>query len=235
MQAIVQSREDYSARWLALTQLKHCVVKHWRASSSRRRALLPARKAWLADLPEQDAGSAMKHRAAQGALPSQPRTRACCCRAQGISPEEKAHVRSNLLSVVPQEDSKVRPPCSQMQSSLWQPPAQFCHMRHPSAGAASADLVADAAQFATQVAVVFAKIARVDFPRDWPGLFQDLLGTLGDVTTLLARRTFLVLHHILKELTTKRLASDQRNFAEVGGRHGLAQGCAWQRWKFVPW
>ena len=70
-------------------------------------------------------------------------------------------------------------------------------------------------QFATQVAVIFAKVARIDFPRDWPALFSDLLGKLQNVSTLLARRTFLVLHHILKELATKRLASDQRNFAEV--------------------
>ena len=29
------------------------------------------------------------------------------CRSQGISPEEKAHVRTSLLAVVAQEDSKV--------------------------------------------------------------------------------------------------------------------------------
>lgn len=81
-----------------------------------------------------------------------------------------------------------------------------------------ATLKASGLQFAIQVAIIFAKVARVDFPRDWPTLFTDLLGQLRDVGTLLARRTFLVLHHILKELSSKRLASDQRSFAEVQPR-----------------
>ncbi|KAK9822576.1 hypothetical protein WJX74_006339 [Apatococcus lobatus] len=70
-------------------------------------------------------------------------------------------------------------------------------------------------QFAVQIAVVIAKIARVDYPRHWPSLFTDLLGKLDTSDTLTTRRTYLVLHHVLKELSSKRLAPDQRAFAEV--------------------
>lgn len=70
-------------------------------------------------------------------------------------------------------------------------------------------------QFAVQIAVVIAKIARVDYPRQWPSLFSDLLGKLDSSDTLTTRRTYLVLHHVLKELSSKRLAPDQRAFAEV--------------------
>lgn len=70
-------------------------------------------------------------------------------------------------------------------------------------------------QFAVQIAVIFAKIARVDYPRYWPSLIDDLLGVLSGGDMLRRRRGYLVLHHVLKELSSKRLASDQRTFAQV--------------------
>jgi len=70
-------------------------------------------------------------------------------------------------------------------------------------------------QLAVQVAVVFAKIARNDYPRQWPSVFVDLSALMQTGSTLSVRRVYLVLHHILKELSSKRLASDQRNFANV--------------------
>lgn len=102
------------------------------------------------------------------------------------------------------------------------------------------DLISqDDAKIAVQVALVVAKIARADFPREWPSLVPDLLarasgGNAGGAgaggaassasataaAALAARRAYLVLHHVLKELASKRLAADQRSFAEVrvGGR-----------------
>lgn len=38
---------------------------------------------------------------------------------------------------------------------------------------------------------------------------------------LVQRRVYLVLHHILKELSSKRLAADQRNFEQAGSCMGL--------------
>lgn len=92
-------------------------------------------------------------------------------------------------------------------------------------------------QIAVQIAVVFAKVARFDYPRAWPLLLGDLLGRLqggsssgpdsmggsggggggsgGPPSTLAVRRVYLVLHHILKELASKRLLSDQKNFEQV--------------------
>ncbi len=71
------------------------------------------------------------------------------------------------------------------------------------------------AQIAVQIAVVFGRVARTDYPRDWPGLFSDLLGLLAGPDMLTQRRVYLTLHHILKELATKRLMADQKNFAQV--------------------
>ena len=71
------------------------------------------------------------------------------------------------------------------------------------------------AQFAVQIAVVIAKVARNDYPRQWPALFADLLTHGRSGSTLTVRRTHLVLHHILKELASKRLAADKKVFAEV--------------------
>ena len=63
--------------------------------------------------------------------------------------------------------------------------------------------------------MVFAKVARVDYPRYWPSLIDDLLAVLGGGDALRRRRGYLVLHHVLKELSSKRLAADQRNFAQA--------------------
>lgn len=76
-------------------------------------------------------------------------------------------------------------------------------------------LAQDNNKIAVQVALVFAKIARVDYPRAWSTLFSDLLAKLQSQNSLLIRRVYLVLHHVLKELASKRLPMDQRNFAEV--------------------
>ncbi|GBF94095.1 hypothetical protein Rsub_07082 [Raphidocelis subcapitata] len=78
------------------------------------------------------------------------------------------------------------------------------------------DLISqDDSKIAVQVALVVAKIARSDYPREWPGLVSDLLGRAHGGSTLTVRRVYFVLHHVLKELSSKRLAADQRNFAEI--------------------
>lgn len=48
-----------------------------------------------------------------------------------------------------------------------------------------------------------------------PELFPTLLQKLQIPDVLATQRIYLVLNQTLKELSTKRLAADQRNFAEV--------------------
>ncbi|CAG9463738.1 unnamed protein product [Pedinophyceae sp. YPF-701] len=71
-------------------------------------------------------------------------------------------------------------------------------------------------QVAVQVALAIAKIARSDYPREWPSLFHDLSAALEQANAahdhLAERRVHLVLHHALKELASKRLGPDQRAF-----------------------
>ena len=90
-------------------------------------------------------------------------------------------------------------------SPNWWHPTLTCDFHHLSAGL----------QIAVQMAVVFAKVARIDYPKAWPGLFTDLLQQLQSHNTLVVRRVYLVLHHALKELASKRLSSDQKAFATV--------------------
>ena len=86
-------------------------------------------------------------------------------------------------------------------------------------------------QVAVQLAVVVARVARLDFPREWPGAFQALMGRLQQPSAvpdgLLVQRVYLTLHHVLKELASKRLAADQRVFAEVAAQ--LFEG-VWAQW-----
>jgi Exportin 1-like protein len=70
-------------------------------------------------------------------------------------------------------------------------------------------------QIALQFALAVARIARIDYPNHWPSLFEDVLQQLQGNSLLAARRVYLVLHHILKELASKRLAADQAIFAGV--------------------
>lgn len=100
---------------------------------------------------------------------------------------------------------------------------------------------------ALQVAVTIGRVARFDYPRDWPTLLTDLLGSLqsNDMDILRCgncsiscrsraarvpapspiaglpprapreRRVYLVLHHVLKELASKRLMGDQQTFYAI--------------------
>jgi len=132
----------------------------------------------------------------------------------GLGPPEKAHLRGAVLGLIGQEDN----------------------------------------QIAIQVAVVLAKMARVDYPAEWPHLFHSLLALLRPAPPeagsaplappppasssssssssrqqqqLTARRVYLVLHHLLKELSSKRLPADQRAFHDVAT---LLLPFLWAQW-----
>ncbi|XP_050372009.1 uncharacterized protein LOC126789957 isoform X2 [Argentina anserina] len=73
-------------------------------------------------------------------------------------------------------------------------------------------------QIAQMLAVLVSKIARIDYPKEWPELFSVLAQKLQSAEILSSQRIFLTLFRTLKELSTKRLISDQKNFAEISAR-----------------
>ncbi|XP_068644201.1 uncharacterized protein [Aristolochia californica] len=83
-------------------------------------------------------------------------------------------------------------------------------------------------QIAQQLAVLISKIARIDYPREWSELFSVLAQQLQAADILTSHRIFLVLFRTLKELSTKRLTADQRNFAEISSQ--FFDYC-WHLWK----
>ncbi|XP_021855547.1 uncharacterized protein [Spinacia oleracea] len=70
-------------------------------------------------------------------------------------------------------------------------------------------------KIALMLAVLISKIARFDYPKEWPELFSALAQQLQSADVLSSHRIFLILFRTLKELSTKRLTSDQRNYAEI--------------------
>ena len=88
-------------------------------------------------------------------------------------------------------------------------------------------------QIAIQRAVVISKIARFDYPKAWPSLFVELTAYLPStqemerLNTSRSTGALLVLHHVLKELSSKRLAVDQRMFQAITSQ--LIEP-VWARW-----
>lgn len=70
-------------------------------------------------------------------------------------------------------------------------------------------------QIALMLAVLISKIARIDYPKDWPELFSVLAQQLQSADILTSHRIFMILFRTLKELSTKRLTSDQKTYAEI--------------------
>ncbi|OMO84989.1 hypothetical protein CCACVL1_10480 [Corchorus capsularis] len=83
-------------------------------------------------------------------------------------------------------------------------------------------------QIAQMLAVLISKIARFDYPREWPELFSFLAQQLQSADVLTSHRIFTILFRTLKELSTKRLTADQRNFAEISSH--LFEYC-WHLWQ----
>ncbi|KAG6427666.1 hypothetical protein SASPL_111912 [Salvia splendens] len=73
-------------------------------------------------------------------------------------------------------------------------------------------------QIARTLAVLISKMARIDYPKEWPHLLSVLAQELRSADTLTSHRIFLILFRILKELSTKRLTSDQRTFSEIASQ-----------------
>uniref|UniRef100_A0A6N2KNT6 Importin N-terminal domain-containing protein n=1 Tax=Salix viminalis TaxID=40686 RepID=A0A6N2KNT6_SALVM len=78
------------------------------------------------------------------------------------------------------------------------------------------------------LAVLISKIARLDYPREWPELFSVLANKLQLADVLTSHRIFLTLFRTLKELSTKRLTVDQKNYAEITSH---LFGYSWGLWQ----
>lgn len=85
-------------------------------------------------------------------------------------------------------------------------------------------------QIGLQVAVALAKVGRVDYPKEWPDLCEVLLGRIchGGENDHQVCRAYTALHLLLKELGSKRLAIDQKNFESLCG--DILYGPVFQMW-----
>lgn len=70
-------------------------------------------------------------------------------------------------------------------------------------------------QIATQLAVLMAKIARLDCPREWSELIPVLLTGVQSNDPLVQHRVLLILHQVIKSLSSKRLAGDRKMFQDL--------------------
>ncbi|KHN20330.1 Importin-11 [Glycine soja] len=86
-------------------------------------------------------------------------------------------------------------------------------------------------QIALMLAVLISKIARIDYPKEWPDIFLVLSQQLQSADVLASHRIFLILFRTLKELSTQRLTSDQRNFAEVWQISSHFFDYSWRLWQ----
>ena len=86
-------------------------------------------------------------------------------------------------------------------------------------------------KLAVHVAVIISRIARHDFPGRWPALFTQLAAPLqqpGSASELVLKRTWLTLHHVIKELAAKRLPADKRRLQELAAQLLPSVWHAWQ-------
>ena len=80
-------------------------------------------------------------------------------------------------------------------------------------------------QIATQIAVLIAKVARLDCPRQWPELIPILLESVKGQDGLQQHRALLTFYHVTKTLASKRLAQDRRLFQDVSWQLNLFHRC----------
>lgn len=67
-----------------------------------------------------------------------------------------------------------------------------------------------------QLTITLSKIGRIDYPKEWPGLFDELVvRTRNASSNLMMKKIFLSIHFLLKELSSKRLSQDQKTFEQL--------------------
>ncbi|CAN0019505.1 unnamed protein product [Discosporangium mesarthrocarpum] len=71
------------------------------------------------------------------------------------------------------------------------------------------------AKVAVLLAVLMAKVARVDWPRQWSELFGSLMASATQGQALRRKRAVYSLHQVLKELSSKRVGFDKAAFSAM--------------------
>ncbi|CAK8675096.1 unnamed protein product [Clavelina lepadiformis] len=74
-------------------------------------------------------------------------------------------------------------------------------------------------QIALQFAVIVSKIARYDYPKNWPHLLHILLTAIESMQVLSTKQrdntVLLTFRYVVKELSTKRLPNDRKLFSQI--------------------
>ncbi|XP_055902462.1 importin-11 [Eupeodes corollae] len=70
-------------------------------------------------------------------------------------------------------------------------------------------------QVATQIALLIAQIARLDYPREWPDLVPVLLKNIQTTDSLQQQRVLLIFHHVIKALMSRRMMAERKMFEEL--------------------
>ncbi|XP_073979099.1 importin-11-like [Rhodnius prolixus] len=70
-------------------------------------------------------------------------------------------------------------------------------------------------QIARHFAILTSKIARYDCPRQWPELIPTLMEAIKSEDGIVQHRSLLILHQVVKVLSSKRLTGDRRMFQEL--------------------
>ncbi|XP_040277260.1 importin-11 [Bufo bufo] len=82
-------------------------------------------------------------------------------------------------------------------------------------------------QIATQIAVLTAKVARLDCPKQWPELIPTLIESVKVQDDLRQHRALLTFYHVTKTLSSKRLAADRKLFQDLAAEIYSFACCLW--------
>ncbi|KAM9329201.1 importin-11 [Gastrophryne carolinensis] len=82
-------------------------------------------------------------------------------------------------------------------------------------------------QIATQIAVLIAKVARLDCPKQWPELIPTLVESVKVQDDLRQHRSLLTFYHVTKTLSSKRLAADRKLFQDLSSEIYSFACCLW--------
>ncbi|KAG1293137.1 hypothetical protein G6F66_006356 [Rhizopus arrhizus] len=111
-----------------------------------------------------------------------------------IDPEEKKLIRQRLLQFMDEPNKKV---CD-MQSLDTKLPIDICK------------------KLTAQNAVIISRIARLDYPQEWPDLLSILIQTIVNANNVLVHdRALETLYEVLAELSTRLLSAGRKQFASI--------------------